>query len=251
VGTAVVHAAKLPRFVIIYPMSTDKKLPTNRNDVNAFLQKVASTPLVKATGARGRLLFAMDATASREPMWDHACHIQGEMFKQTSNLGGLDVQLCYYRGFAEFYASDWFNDAEALLQQMSAVHCLGGHTQIEKVLKHAIKQARQKKLNALVFVGDCMEENVDTLCQLAGELSLLGVPVFLFHEGKDATAEKAFRQIAQLSNGAYCPFDASSAQQLQELLSAVAVFAAGGKAALTDFSKHAGTMVKQLTRQLK
>ena len=127
----------------------------------------------------------------------------------------------------------------------------GGHTQIEKVLKHAIRETRQTKLNALVFVGDCVEENVDKLCQLAGQLKLLGVPVFLFHEGNDKIAESAFRQIAQLSGGAYCAFDASSAQQLKELLAAVAIYAAGGKTALADFSKGAGSLVEQLTHQIK
>lgn len=231
-------------------MSNDKKLLQQPQSVDAFLQKVAATPVVKSSDAQGRLLFAMDATASREPMWDQACHLQGEMFHQTSKLGGLNVQLCYYRGFAEFYASRWFNNAEALLEQMAAVRCLGGHTQIEKVLKHAIKETRQKKLNALVFVGDCVEENVDKLCQLAGKLKLLGVPVFLFHEGNDKLAESAFRQIAQLSGGACCAFDTTSAQQLKELLAAVAVYAAGGKTALSDFSKRAGSLVKQLTHQL-
>ena len=231
-------------------MSNDKKLPGQRQTVDAFLQKVAATPVVKSSDAQGRLLFAMDATASREPMWDQACHLQGEMFQQTAKLGGLSVQLCYFRGFAEFHASHWSNSAEALLEKMATVRCLGGHTQIEKVLKHAIKEARQKKLNALVFVGDCVEENVDKLCQLAGQLKLLGVPVFLFHEGNDKQAESAFRQIAQLSGGAYCAFNASSAQQLKALLSAVAVYAAGGKTALSDFSKGAGSLVKQLTQQM-
>ena len=45
---------------------------------------------------------------------------------------------------------------------------------------------KKQRVDALVFVGDAMEENVDRLCQLAGELGLNGVPIFLFHEGGDA-----------------------------------------------------------------
>jgi len=232
-------------------MSNNSKLPSKRNDINNFLQKAAASATGLQSRKRGRLIFAMDATASREPSWDHACQIQGEMFVQTSQMGGLDIQLCYYRGFGEYFASQWLGDANALLKQMSAVYCLGGHTQIAKLLKHSIKETKQQKINAVVFVGDCMEENVDTLCQLAGELGLLGTPVFVFHEGKDMTAEKAFRQIARLSNGAYCAFDSHSAQQLKELLAAVAVYAAGGKKALSDFSKSSGSIVKQLSHQLK
>ena len=70
-----------------------------------------------------------------------------------------------------------------------------------------------------------MEEDVDRLAKLAGELGLIGVPVFLFQEGREPKAERAFREIARLSRGAYCPFDAGSAKQLRELLTAVAVYA--------------------------
>ena len=113
-------------------MSNDKKLPEQRQAVDAFLQKVAVTPIAISSDARGRLLFAMDATASREPMWDQACQLQGGMFQQAAKLGGLSVQLCYYRGFAEFYASRWFNNAGALLEQMAAVRCLGGTRKLKK-----------------------------------------------------------------------------------------------------------------------
>ncbi len=229
-----------------------QKLPTgsSRSEVDAFLRKVASTPVVKSSGRSGRLIFALDATASRKPTWDHACHIQAQMFNETAALGGLAIQLCYYRGFEEFRASDWLDNTVELRDRMAAVQCLGGHTQLGKVLRHAISETRQKKVDALVFVGDCMEEEVDELCRLAGQLGILNVPVFLFHEGQDPVARDAFRQIARLTNGACCPFDAGSAQQLRDLLSAVAVYAAGGRSALEKFSKDRGATVKLLTRQL-
>ncbi len=207
-------------------------------------------PVVKAAGERGRLIFSMDATASREPSWDRACQIQGEMFSETAALGGLDIQLCYYRGYGEFETSPWLSSADALLQRMTSVTCRGGYTQIEKVLNQAIEQTRQQKVQALVFVGDCMEEDVDRLCHLAGELGMLGVPAFLFHEGDEPVAQRAFREIARLTRGAYCSFDASSAAQLRDLLSAVAVYAAGGRKALQDFSQNRIEVVRRLTRQL-
>lgn len=229
------------------------KLPakSNQGQIDAFLAKVARTPVVKAGGTRGRLIFAMDATASREPTWDRACHIQSEMFLATDSLGGLDVQLCYYRGFREFEAAPWLGNSADLLGRMSAVRCAGGMTQIERVLEHAIAETRKQKVDALVFVGDCMEEEIDRLCHLAGELGILGVPAFCFHEGHDAAAERTFREIARLSGGAYCRFDASSAQQLRDLLSAVAVYAAGGRKALEDFGRRQGGAALRLTQQFK
>jgi len=157
------------------------KLPTSQaDDVAQFLKKVAKTPARPGDG--GRLVFAMDATASREPSWDQASQIQGDMFSETSVLGGLEVQLVYYRGYGECRASKWAANAADLLRLMSSVRCLGGATQITKVLTHTIKENKRRTVNALVFVGDAMEEDIDDLCHKAGQLGLLKVPVFVFHE---------------------------------------------------------------------
>ena len=234
-------------------MAGDKKLPSKstESDVDLFLKKVAAAPAVRPAGERGRLIFAMDATASREPTWDSACHIQAEMFKETAALGGLEIQLVYYRGFGEFRAGSWAATADKLLRTMTGVMCLAGHTQIGKVLGHAIAETKTKKVDALVFVGDCLEEDIDRLGQQAGELGLLGVPCFLFHEGRDEIAARAFQQIARLTGGAFCRFDAGSPKQLRDLLSAVAVYAAGGRKALADFSARTGGVAARLTHQVK
>ena len=231
----------------------ERKLPSRAADaqVAAFLNRVAAVPAPAAGGGRGRLIFAMDATASREPSWDHACQIQGELFAATADLGGLEIQLVYYRGFGEFRHTKWVTDSRSLVRQMTGVFCLGGHTQIRKVLQHAIDETKRKAVNAVVFVGDCMEEDVDLLCHLAGELGLLGVPVFVFHEGNEPVAARCFRQIARLTKGAYLSFDAASARQLRDLLGAVAVYAAGGRRALEDLGKRAGGAVLQIAGQVK
>jgi hypothetical protein len=219
-------------------------------EVDAFLRDLQRAPAVRPEG-RGRLIFALDATASREPTWDRACRIQGEMFEATAALGGLDVKLMFYRGFDECKASRWVGSAAELHRAMRAVSCRGGETQIERVLTYAIAEGRKRRVHALVFVGDAMEENADRLCRLAGELGLLGTPVFVFHEGGDRTAAGAFRQIAKLSKGAYLSFDAASADRLKELLAAVAVYAAGGYRALADYGKQKGGEVLRLTAQLQ
>src|SRR5579885_2636404 len=117
----------------------DEKLPSRGKEGEAavadFLAKVARTPAPPQGEGRGRLIFAMDATASREPSWDRACQIQGEMFLATEALGGLEVQLVFYRGFGECKASPWVTSADALVRRMSAVLCRSGQTQIAKVLR--------------------------------------------------------------------------------------------------------------------
>ena len=228
------------------------KLPTRSSsaEVDAFLRDVAAITPAKRTAAQGRLLFAMDATASREPMWDRACRIQSEMFTEAARVGGLAVQLCHYGGFYGFEATPWLADSTALLRHMSAVRCAAGMTQIERVLRHAKGEAERRRVNAIVFVGDCMEEDVDRLCAAAGPLRLLSVPVFVFQEGYDPVAERAFREIAALTRRAYCRFDASSAAELRDLLRAVAVYAAGGREALEDFARREGGAIKLLAHSL-
>src|ERR1700731_2410386 len=138
-------------------MSDDKKqLPTESHsaEVDAFLRDLQRAPAIRPAGGRGRLIFALDATASREPSWDRACRIQGEMFEATAALGGLDVKLMFYRGFDECKASRWLATAAELPRTMRAVSCLGGETQIERVLSHAIAEAKKRRVHALVFVGD-------------------------------------------------------------------------------------------------
>jgi len=196
-------------------------------------------------------MFAIDATASREPTWDMACHLQSEMFEETTALGGLDVKLVYYRGFGECRSSAWVGNSHDLVERMNKVTCLGGRTQIRKVLRHAMKETKTKPVDALIFVGDSVEENIDQLCHTAGRLGLLGVRAFIFHEGGEPNARRAFEQIAQLTGGAYCPFDAGSARQLRTLLSAVAVYAAGGRPALEDFGRKHGDEVRRITHQIK
>jgi len=227
-------------------LTTETKNPS----VNAFLQKVVATRSIKPGSKRGRLLFAMDATASREPTWDTACQLQSEMFSASNDLGGLEVQLCYFRGFKEFDHTPWLSDTTALRLHMTGVHCLGGHTQIERMLRHAISETRRTKINAVVFVGDSCEENVDDICGAAGQLGVLGVPVFVFQEGKNPHTSQVFRQMATLSQGAYCHFDSGSAQQLRDLMGAVAVYAAGGRQALENYSKHRSDTLLQLSHQL-
>ena len=209
--------------------------PSSRSEIDAFLQSArAVAPRVEG---QGRLLFALDATMSRQPTWDRACALQSQMFEEAAKVGGLDVQLIYFRGFGECRASKWVRDARSLAALMTKIDCRGGHTQIGKVLRHAITETKRERVQAVVYIGDCMEESVDDLCDKAGELGLLGVPVFVFQEGTERTAESAFREIARLTKGVFLHLDSASAKELGQLLRGVAAYAAGGRKALSDLSK--------------
>src|SRR5437016_97186 len=228
------------------PAATD-----TRAEIEAILSRVKELAPTTQSGRRGRLIFALDATMSRQPTWDKACVLQADMFKEAAAIGGLDVQLVYYRGLGECRSSQWISHADRLGELMSRIDCRGGHSQIGKVLAHARRETERKKVAALVFVGDAMEEKLDDLCHAGGQLGLLGMPAFMFQEGFDPIAEQAFREIARLARGAYCRFDPGAAHQLGELLRAAAAYAAGGMRALADLSARRDAGAIKLLQQMR
>jgi hypothetical protein len=178
---------------------------------------------------RGKLIFAVDATASREGTWTIARDLQARMFREAAPIGQLDMQLLFYGG-DRCRASKWTSSGEQLAQLMNRVECEAGETQIERVLRHVLRQHERAPVQALTFIGDAMEEELDVLAGLAGKLGAAGVPCFMFLEGNDATALRAFRLIALRSGGAFYKFNTTTTQaidRLAEQLNAVARLAVG------------------------
>ena len=233
------------------PDRKDVSSPAASQAVDSFLDQVRSAPVVAAAGARGRLIFALDATMSRQPTWDLAQSLQARMFDTAAGLGGLDVQLVYFRGFGECRASKFVADGAGLAALMARISCQGGHTQIGRVFKHVRTETAQRKVGALVFVGDAMEENADDLAALAGELGLLGVKTFMFQEGGDPGVAAVFRDLARLTGGAYARFDAGAPQRLADLLAAAAAYAVGGRAALEKRAADGGEAARLLLTQMR
>lgn len=225
--------------------------PAPDGEVAEFIAKAkAMTPAAAKTGSR--LIFALDATMSRQPTWDLAQALQADMFQAVESMGGLTVQLVYFRGAGECRASRWVTHPAVLARLMARISCQGGLTQIGKVLGHAHGEAERHPVAALVYVGDAMEENIDALCARAGALALLGVRGFFFQEGRNPEAEAAFRELARLTKGAYCRFDEGAAQELRSLLSAVAVYAAGGEKALAALAgRKSEGAAQRLLAQMK
>lgn len=226
-----------------------------RSEVDAFIERAAKTPAQpRATpenSSRGRLIFALDATMSRQPTWDLAVTLQARMFDSTAALGGLDVQLVYFRGFGECRASRFVSGGAGLAKAMARITVEGGNTQIGRVLTHVRDEAKRGRVGALVFVGDALEERIDPLCGTAGELALLGVKAFMFHEGTDKATARGFQEIARLTGGAYAAFDTSAPGRLAALLSAAAVYAAGGRMALEHLRQRDGGVAQNLLSQLR
>jgi hypothetical protein len=235
----------------------DKEITSTEKGPGALRGRSSSSEIasfLKAAGEAnlalgGRLIFALDATMSRQPTWDRAVTIQSSMFDAVGKAGGLSVQLVYFRGLDECRASKWVINAAALRDLMLGIHCLGGQTQIARVLDHASRETAQAKVSALVFIGDALEESIELLCRRAGELGVKGVRCFFFQEGDDVTAERGFREMARLSGGAYFRLGPDSARELANLLGAVAVYARGGLKALSSSGRREAHLLLEQMRK--
>ena len=178
--------------------------------LHSFLAEAARQ---RSVDSGPRLIFAVDATASRKPTWDLACELQSGMFKAAAAVGGLAVQLVYFRGADTFHASPFVSNAAALTKIMAEVFCSSGPTQIRKVLHHAQREASRNRIAALIYVGDTTEEEHSLLRRAAQGLAPFGTKAFVFHENPDENADAVgvFREIARITGGVYLPFDRSSA----------------------------------------
>lgn len=218
---------------------------SSSKEIASFLKAASEADLAQS----GRLIFALDATMSRQPTWTRAMTIQSSMFDAVGKAGGLSVQLVFFRGLDECRASKWVINAAALRNLMLGIECRGGHTQITKILNHASRETTKKKVSALVFIGDALEESVDFLCERAGELGLKGVRCFFFQEGHDAMAENGFREMARLTGGAYFRLGPDSARELAELLGAIAIYARGGLKALSNSGRREARLLLEQMKE--
>ena len=178
--------------------------------IDAFVSSARKIGPSATAEARGRLVFALDATMSRQPTWDLACKLQGRCSRRRSKIGGLAVQLIYFRGFDECRASQWVIAPSALTKLMTQIDCRGGHTQIGRVLRHVRNAGASTGVKALVYVGDAMEEPVDALCAAAGEVGAPRRQGVHVPRGAGPGRGHAFKEIARLTGGAYARFDANA-----------------------------------------
>jgi len=153
------RSALLPASVAIriigasQPGASMARVPARATPVERLLAEARRPP--PAPPRRLRILFALDATASREPTWDLAMNLHAELFQAAAGTG-VAVQLVYYRGWREFHVSPWSDVPADLLRRMTGVACRGGLTQIQRVLEHGLREAQRERIQAAVFVGDAL-----------------------------------------------------------------------------------------------
>jgi hypothetical protein len=170
------------------------------------------------------------------------------MFREAAPIGHLDVQLVAYYG-DKFGHTKWVSSGEQIAQSMNKFSCVGGYTQIGRVLKHALHETEKAAVQALVFIGDAMEESLDELVGSAGRLGEAETPIYIFQEGRDPVVRNAFRLLALASGGAYFEFNPDSEQavkQLSDRLNAIARLAVGDVEALQRIGATAALMDQRI-----
>ena len=227
-------------------MKTPAKLQKTSSpaELAAFSKQISALQ----TSTDGRLLFVLDATASRQPTWDLAMGLQHDMFAALAQGTELKIKLGFYRGHQEFKLGPWISEAPALHRLMSKVSCVAGRTQIVRVLNKALAEHHSTPLSAVVFIGDSVEEPVAELEVLAGQMRLHGLPGFFFYEGDDFGATATFKNLAKLSGGAAARFDPSAPDTLLGLLQAAARYATGGLDALKALPNTPPVLLEQLKK---
>lgn len=226
------------------------KTPAKRQNTSTPAEIEAFSKQISALQAStdGRLLFVLDATASRQPTWDLATGLQHEMFSALAHGTELQIRLGFYRGYREFKLGPWVSQAEPLHRLMRKVYCEAGRTQIIRVLHKALDEHQKTPLSALVFIGDSVEESPAELEGLAGQMRLRGLPGFFFYEGDDFGATATFKNLARLSGGAAARFDPSAPDTLLGLLKAAARYATGGVDALRALPSTPKALLEQLDK---
>lgn len=239
---------------------TENNLPSKRN---SFLAKVKQSKAVVGnkkgdalaeqlnTVAVPRLLFTLDATASREGAWNVARKITHSMFEQLP--GELEVSLGWHGGGSLQEITPFSTQSRGFLDKLNSVNCSAGRTALNDLLQECTQIPR---LRALVYIGDCFEENEENAYAIAEQLRIKGIKLFIFHDRSSERygynvddAKRIFANLIDICGGCLLDFNESSANKSKELLDAIAVYAAGGTKLLEQKRKQlpgAAKLLEQL-----
>jgi hypothetical protein len=187
----------------------------------------AEPPAESGTPARPRLVFAVDATASREPAWAAARQVTDALVKTLP--GALDVALAVHGGSRVHTFTAFTGDANTLRDRAAGVACQAGVTRLLPILSASLKQ---QGVRVVIYIGDVFEESVMHGRRLADAMGTQATRLIVLHDTADPTARRdaeVFWDLAKRTGGCVLPFDASAPGRLRDLLSAVAVYAVGGE----------------------
>ena len=173
-----------------------------------------------------RLVFALDATASRERAWAAARQVTDSLFGAAP--GGIEVALAVHGGGRMTAFGGFHRDVGALRDEAAGISCEPGPTRMLDIVRESL---RRPGVRAMVYIGDCFEEDESAALALAGSLRLRGTKLVVLQDESSGTtsALRVFRAMAGRTGGIVLPFDAGSLDPLRDALGAVASYVAGGR----------------------
>ena len=114
-----------------------------RAEIDSFLDRVKALGPAVEPGQRGRLIFALDATMSRQPTWDQRLPAAGRHVPRSRGRRRPRYPARLLSRPCGMPRSPWVAEPERLGALMSRIDCRGGHTQIGKVLAPRAARKRQ------------------------------------------------------------------------------------------------------------
>jgi hypothetical protein len=194
---------------------------------------LASEPEIEAgesAPARPRLVFAFDATGSREPAWDTARQVTDALVRALP--GELDVALAVHGGSRLHTFTEFTANPRTLRDRAGGITCIPGFTRMLPILSGSLKRAG---VRVVIYIGDVFEESLAQGRKLADAMAARGIKLVVLHDTSDPSARhhaEIFNDLTRRTGGCVLPFDANAPNKLRELLAALAVFAVGGTALL-------------------
>ncbi|MSP01441.1 MAG: hypothetical protein EXR07_10400 [Acetobacteraceae bacterium] len=235
-----------PNFVLIPDDAPPPPVPSRASNIFARLRTAATAlvaqlpaglihiepPAETGIAPRPRLVFAVDATASREPAWAAARQVTDALVKALP--GALDVALAVHGGGHVHTFTAFTNDAATLRDRAAGVTCISGMTRLLPILSTSLKHPA---VRVVVYIGDVFEESVAQGRRIADAMGARGTKLFVLHDTSNRDARRdaeIFWDLAKRTGGCVLPFDANAPGRLRELLAAVAVYAVGGEQLLRE-----------------
>ena len=117
---------------------------------------------------RARLVFAVDATASRSAAWEAAKQLTDILFEAIP--GKLDVALAVHGGGRVHTFTAFTDDAGRLRDMAMGIRCRSGDTRLIDILARAVRE----KPKVVVYIGDCFEESQREAVSVAEQLKAQG-----------------------------------------------------------------------------
>ena len=198
-----------------------------------------------------RVILAIAAEVNDDSIWTQLQTLQAQMFP----VGPVNIKLGYFaredaaNEVRPYVSTRWVDNADDMLDLIDRArdHCVCGcFVTVGDILEHALQEARDEAIQAIVIIGDRFHGELANVIACAKQLRALGTRLFVFQQGIGADTECAFKRLTEATDGAFFQFNPHVeriAQRLPRVLEAIAHYAIGGLPALEAQDNEAASLL--------